>query len=242
MRLKNAGFFISGYTPKSHLLCLKGNIPYFKVADMNTVGNEVYLSVTSAYLSGQCNKFYKKNTIVYPKNGGAIFTNKKRILSQDSVVDLNTGGYYPMPSLYLVYVYMFFNMIDFRKFYKGTAVPTIDMNKLEDLFFPLPPLAEQKRIVEALEALQPYIDEYDAKEAALTKLNADFPDLLKKSILQQAVMGKLVPQNENDEPAAVLLERIRAEKEALIKTGKLKKSKHESIIYRRDNSHYEKID
>nr|MCR5835443.1 restriction endonuclease subunit S [Lachnospiraceae bacterium] len=65
---------------------------------------------------------------------------------------------------------------------------------------------------------------------------------LKKSILQEAVMGKLVPQDETDEPASVLLKRIREEKQRLITEGKLKKNKHESIIYRRDNSHYEKLD
>ncbi len=67
-----------------------------------------------------------------------------------------------------------------------------------------------------------------------------FPERLKKSILQEAVQGKLVPQDPSDEPAEALLERIRAEKQRLIKEGKIKKGKHESVIFRRDNSHYEK--
>ena len=113
---------------------------------------------------------------------------------------------------------------------------------LANLFVPVPPKCEQRRIVNALTLLRKQIIDYDYKEKSLSELNRTFPDLLKKSVLQQAVMGKLVPQDPNDEPASVLLERIRAEKQALIKSGKLKKDKHESIIYRRDNSHYEKTD
>lgn len=77
-------------------------------------------------------------------------------------------------------------------------------------------------------------------KSTIDTLNNKFPELLKKSILQEAVQGKLVPQVPSDEPASVLLERIRAEKERLIQEGKIKRDKHESVIYRRDNSHYEK--
>ena len=112
----------------------------------------------------------------------------------------------------------------------------------EATFIPIPPYEEQIRIVEKINAVLPCINDYKCKEGELNNLSANFPDLLKKSILQQAVMGKLVPQDPNDEPASVLLERIRAEKQAMIRAGKLKKDKHESIIYRRDNSHYEKLD
>ena len=113
---------------------------------------------------------------------------------------------------------------------------------ISQLFFPLPPIEEQHRISEKISALTPFIVKYHFKENDLLRLNKEFPENLKKSILQDAVMGKLVPQNVNDEPASVLLERIREEKQRLIAEGKLKKDKHESIIYRRDNSHYEKLD
>ena len=113
---------------------------------------------------------------------------------------------------------------------------------LAELLIPVPSIEEQRRIVSSLAGLRAYISNYGQKERNLSLLNKEFPELLKKSILQQAVMGKLVSQDENDEPASVLLEKIRTEKQALIKAGKLKKDKYESIIYRRDNSHYEKLD
>ena len=86
------------------------------------------------------------------------------------------------------------------------------------------------------------MEQYSERANTLTRLNHDFPDSLKKSILQWAVQGKLVPQDPNDEPASVLLERIRAEKGHLIRKGKIKRDKHESVIFRRDNSYYEKVD
>ena len=115
---------------------------------------------------------------------------------------------------------------------------TLNSDSLNALLIPLPPLPEQKRIVAKIEELLPHIEDYGKAESKVSKLNAEFPEQLKKSILQWAIQGKLVPQNPDDEPASVLLERIRAEKAKLIKEGKIKKDKNESIIFRRDNSHY----
>ena len=110
----------------------------------------------------------------------------------------------------------------------------------ESTLIPLPPFAEQIRIVEKLNVLFPIVDHYSSAYNNLNNLQSAFPEALKKSILQEAVQGKLVPQDPSDEPAEALLERIRAEKQRLIKEGKIKKDKHESVIFRRDNSHYEK--
>jgi type I restriction enzyme S subunit len=114
------------------------------------------------------------------------------------------------------------------------------MRDIANTLIVIPPLQEQYRIVEELKKYNRFLFEYDKKETELFMLNNSFPEQLKKSILQQAVQGKLVPQDPNDEPASILLERIRTEKQKLIKEGKIKKDKHESFIFKRDNSHYER--
>ncbi len=123
----------------------------------------------------------------------------------------------------------------------GGAQPNISREKIIINLFPLPPLEEQKRIVKKIESLEPFIDDYDKVETELFALNEIFPEQIKKSILQYAIQGKLVPQDPSDEPASVLLDKIKAEKQKLIKAGKIKKDKIESYIYKRDNRHYEKI-
>ena len=123
---------------------------------------------------------------------------------------------------------------------KGVAYPAINDDRLYKALIPIPPVAEQHRIVSAIDSVNIPLCEYGSKEETLRILNTSFPENLKKSILQEAVQGKLAPQDPTDEPAEALLERIRAEKQRLIKEGKIKKDKHESVIFRRDNSHYEK--
>ena len=124
----------------------------------------------------------------------------------------------------------------------GDIIVHISGDKLGTILLPVPPLAEQERIVARIQEAELVIEKYAHKATALRELQDTFPEALKKSILQEAVQGKLVPQDPSDEPAEALLERIRAEKQRLIKEGKIKKDKHESIIFRRDNSHYEKLD
>ena len=132
--------------------------------------------------------------------------------------------------------------VAFVKQSEGGAQPNISKKKIVATLMPLPSLAEQYRIVAKIKEVLQYIERYGEACSTVNSLNKAFPDLLKKSILQEAVQGKLVPQDPADEPASILLERIRAEKEQLIKAGKIKRDKHESVIFRRDNSHYEKLD
>ena len=155
------GYFGSGKTPAPNQLAGCGTVPYFKVADMNATGNETFLRNSASYLkSPDLSKMFTKGSIVYPKNGGAVFTNKKRILAQDSLVDLNTGSYTPFSSVDNKYFYYLFTTVDFQKHYKGTALPTVDMDSVQNIVWGLPPLAEQKRIAAAIELALPFIDKY----------------------------------------------------------------------------------
>ena len=120
---------------------------------------------------------------------------------------------------------------------QGTNINNVKAEYITDLRIPFPPLAEQVRIVAEIEKFEPLIAEYDKLEQQARKLDEEIYDKLKKSILQYAIRGKLVPQEPNDEPASVLLERIRAEKKA-----KLGKKYVDSYIYKGDdNCYYEHI-
>ncbi len=124
---------------------------------------------------------------------------------------------------------------------RGVAYPAINDERLYKAFIPVPPLAEQKRIVEKLEALRPLIDEYTAIETEETARRKTLPAELKKSVLADAVRGALCPQEAADEPASALLARIREEKKRLAKEGKIKKEKNPAEIIRgTDGRFYEK--
>ena len=124
----------------------------------------------------------------------------------------------------------------------GVKMPRVGTETMTSLLVPLPPIEEQHRIVEKIDEMASMVSNYAFAYQKAEKLNSEFPAALKRSILQEAIHGRLVPQDPSDEPAWTLLERIRAEKQRLVKEGKIKRDKHESIIFRRDNSHYEKLD
>ena len=174
---------------------------------------------------------YLLKILVAPNNG----------ICTPEIVPFNLYGkinaYYIVEFLKSPYVDQVINSVTY-----GVKMPRVGTETMTSLLVPLPPISEQARIVARLKcvlsAVQSYNTAYDKGE----KLTTEFPIQLKKSILQYAVQGKLVPQDPADEPASVLLERIRTEKEQLIKEGKIKRDKHESVIFRRDNSYYEKVD
>ena len=121
----------------------------------------------------------------------------------------------------------------------GTGQPNVNGQSLSNLMLPIPPKEEQIRILSKYEELLPKVEEYGKAQDALNKLNAELPERLKKSILQEAIEGRLVPQDPNDEPASVLLDKIRKEKAQLVKAGKLKKSALKEIPFSEDEKPYE---
>lgn len=163
--------FCSGYTPKENEFkkCATIPVPYFKVSDMNHLENHKYLTYTTLYLENGC-KTYPKHTIVFPKNGAAIATNKKRLLGQDSVVDLNTGGVIANDKIvFYEYLYLFLLNLDFRLFTRRGAVPTLDIAELKKQTIPVPPLPVQEQIVSELDLLSGIIEK---KREQLKELDA----------------------------------------------------------------------
>ena len=144
---------------------------------------------------------------------------------------------------YFLFFFLMGSQIDFIKKGEGGAQPNISREKLVSHLMPIPPLTEQYRIVEKIQYLLPLVEKYSDGQILQDKLNSEIKDKLRKSILQEAIQGKLVPQIAEEGTAQELLEQIKAEKQKLVKEGKLKKSAlASSVIFRGDdNKYYELI-
>ncbi|AFY89208.1 restriction endonuclease subunit S [Chroococcidiopsis thermalis] len=210
-------FVMSGQTPKGidNASVEDGEIPWFRVGNMNKAGNEetlqlsdVRLTLEKAHTLGL--HIYPKGTVVFPKRGGAIATNKKRILGQPSAYDLNLMGVLPV-GLNSRYFWHWFQSINLKELSDGSNVPQINHGDIEPLRIPVPPLNEQRRIVAKIETLKARSQQ--AKEA----LEAIPPllDQFRQSVLAAAFRGNLTAdwreKTPDVEPASVLLERIKDE-------------------------------
>lgn len=160
----------SGFTPAASDLFPSGKYPYFKVAEMNREANQRVLTDTDAYVKDS-RKFFPKGAIVFPKNGAAIATNKKRILGQDSIVDLNTAGVKPNTDIIgTEYLFYLFQNIDFAQYMRRGAVPTLDLKSILALEIDLPSLADQQRIVAELDLLSGIVEKKNAQLKTLDDL------------------------------------------------------------------------
>ena len=150
------------------------------------------------------------------------------------------NGFGIIPSLF---IYYFFTALNLNQYATATAQPGLAVSNIVEVFIPLPPLPEQLRIVSKIEKLLPLVKTYEQAQNGLNELNASLNEQLRKSILQEAIQGKLVPQIAEEGTAEKLLTEISEEKERLIKEGKLKKSAlTDSIIFKGDdNKYYERI-
>ena len=225
-RLDTISSITSGGTPaRTNPSFWGGNIPWVKIGDIK----EKYVfsseeKITVKGLNSSSAKVFPKNTILYTifATIGTVGILGIEAATNQAVAGITFYGEYCLDYMYYVLVGLKDILVSKGK---GMAQMNINQTILKNTPIPLPPLAEQERIVAKIEELMPLIEEYGKAEEQLTKLNAEFPDKLRKSILQQAVQGKLTERDQADEPASELLKRIKTEKEALIKSGKIKKEK-----------------
>lgn len=226
VRLNDISSITSGGTPaRTNSSFWNGNIPWVKIGDIRNK----YISTTEEKISEQglnssSAKIFPKGTILYTifATIGTVGILNIDAATNQAVAGVTFFGEYSRDYMYYVLIGLKDILVSKGK---GMAQMNINLTILKNTPIPIPPLAEQKRIVEKIEELMPLIEEYGKAEEQLSKLNAEFPDKLRKSILQQAVQGKLTERDPADEPASELLKRIKVEKEALIKAGKIKKEK-----------------
>ena len=199
---------------------------YLKVADMNIIDNKIQIVTSSRKANIPETELIPINSIIFPKRGGAISTNKKRLVLKFPIgIDSNTMAMSIIEPKIMPYIIKWFLNIDLGKLASGTSVPQINNKDIYPLIVPLPPLAEQKRIVAKIEKLLPYVERYEKAYNELQQLNKRFPGDLQKSVLQLAIQGRLVSQCPEEGNAEELYNQIQAEKKNLIKAGKIKKEK-----------------
>ena len=234
----NEIFEISGGSqpPKSKFISQPktGYVRLYQIRDYGSNPQPIYIPENMA------SKISKKGDILLARYGASL---GKVFWAEDGAYNVAMARVIPLFDIALInknYLYYYYKSSIYQETIMGNARSAqagFNKDDLSKMFFPMPPLAEQVRIVSEIEKFEPLIAEYDKLEQQATKLDEEIYDKLKKSILQYAIQGKLVPQDPNDEPASVLLERIRAEKKA-----KLGKKYVDSFIYKGDdNCYYEHI-
>ena len=245
---------MSGLAYKKDALAIKAD-KMIRVLRGGNIGDEqFYFKGDDVFISSELVKpelYLRKNYMITPAVSSLDHIGKIALIDKD-YSDTVVGGFVLMLiphfnddvlSQYLLYAFAAKHHRDNCRnitHKSGQAFYNLSREQMMNLPVPIPPREEMERIIAMLKRVLPKVADYAVVDIALQNLNNSFPEALKKSILQEAVQGKLVPQDPSDEPAEALLERIRAEKQRLIKEGKIKKDKHESVIFRRDNSHYEK--
>ena len=248
IRFPNLVNFVLGKTPERHnpKYWNDGKYPWFSIADMK----DKRTVIETKEKVSECSLVENFNSCLSP--AGTLIMSFKLTIGRVSILGVDAVHNEAIISIFpylnknnSIRDWLFYTLgliveyVDQTDAIKGS---TLNKEKMSTMLIPLPPLNEQNRIISKLISTEPLISKYNDIENRLSVLESEFPEKLKKSILQYAIEGKLVKQDPNDEPASVLLERIKAEKERLIKEGKIKRDKNESYIYQGDDkNYYEKI-
>lgn len=249
LRLKHASEIARGGSPrpiKEYLTDLADGINWIKIGDTEKDG--MYINSTKEKIKPEGlskSRLVHKGDFLLTNSmsfGRPYITNIDGCIHDGWLVISPIGTSYIQKFLYYLlssgYAYS-----QFAEKVSGAVVKNLNSDKVADALFPLPPYNEQQRILDKLDELIPKINTYGLIADAISAMNLSLKPRLRKSILQEAIQGKLVPQDSNDEPASVLLEKIRAEKAQLVKEGKLrKKDIVDSVIYKGDdNKYYENV-
>ena len=230
VRLGDLGIFQGGHTPSmNNPEFWGGEIVWVTSKDMKTK----YISssqLTITKKGADTLTIYPSGTLLMVVRSGILRrTFPISILTHEATINQDLKAfrlYMPTLSEFIYYFLKGLELEILKSYIKNiTTVESVKFEEFKLMPFPLPPLSEQHRIVAKLEELMPLVDAYEKEEEALSKLNAGFPESLRKSILQEAVSGKLVPQLTEEGSAADLLKEIAAERAALVAAGKMKKEK-----------------
>ena len=222
-----------------------GSIPFLKVADLTRESSIYVKSFSSTIKEAGLSKtrLVEAGTLLLTNSGATLGVPK--ICTFDTTFNDGVAAFLSLDERLKLYVYWFFcYMTDlYRNINQGTAQPNLNTDIIKMTLVPIPPYKEQIRIIEQLENISPIIAYYEKAQDELDELNESIPKLIKQSILQEAIQGKLVPQIASEGTAQELLEKIKTEKLKLVKEGKLKKSAlNDSVIFRGDdNKYYEQI-
>ena len=209
--------------------------------------NGKYIFFTCSMTPLKSNTYsFDNEAILLPGNGANVgksiyFKGKFEVYQRTYVLENKLKIFQNILFYKLIFDALWINNIE--KYLIGSAIPYIKYDNVWSFLFPLPPLAEQKRIVEKFNEIEPLINLYEQYEQSLSKINDEFPKQLEKSILQYAIQGKLVKQNiEVDGYAKTLIDEISKQKQLLVAKKEIKQNKQESFIFKgQDNKHYEKI-
>ena len=243
-RMGSIGDWGAGATPaKGNTSYYGGNILWLRTGELNnSIVNDTEIKITDKALKECSLRMNKAGDVLIAMYGATI--GKVAIAGCELTTNQACCACTPIGIFnYYLFYFLMESQVDFIKKGEGGAQPNISREKLVAHLMPIPPIQEQHRIVERIKDVLPLIDKYALSQIALDELNRSINDKLKKSILQEAIQGKLVPQIVDEGTAQELLKQIKLEKQKLIKDGKLKKSAlTDSIIYKGDdNKYYEQV-